>query len=197
MLTDSYSKSHIGSGTQMYCEHAHTEVCYNPVELFYVWRQTRFFFFKCFSFNVKRHLRSKPDVGGWAPFSVRPYWLVAQLPLKLRSTKPVTWVAKYCKTDIVWKSNVLPKQKTNTPTSWGLVLKDETRVGTSFNFSPKKFFLSCKAKGARTAGAAAQAFVNRVFVPREWCNQTQRLYWFKLINPLIEDVDSAALQRLK
>lgn len=45
MLTDSCSKSRIGSGTQMYHEHTHTEVCSNPAELFYVWRQTTCFFF--------------------------------------------------------------------------------------------------------------------------------------------------------
>lgn len=203
MLTDSCSKSRIGSGTQMYRERVHTEVCSNPAELFYVWRQmTFFFFFKCFSFNVKRHLSSKPDGGGWHVeaercfhVALRSFWLAEQLALKLRSTKAVTWVAKYCKTDIVWKPNVLSKQKTNTPTFWGLDLKAETRVVTSFNCG-QKFLVWSKWCSDRRVSRLGFCHL-WVFFPREWYNQTLRLYWFKLINPLIEDVDSAALERLK
>lgn len=55
-----------------------------------------------------------------------------------------------------------------------------------------------RQKGAWTATAADKAFVSHVSFegvvqPDSWL----RLYWFKLINPLTEDVDSAALERLK
>lgn len=70
------------------------------------------------------------------------------------------------------------------------------RIVTFFNCLGKKFFvLTCKAKGLGPPWQ--RVFLSCVFFRGSGETRLRDFIEFKLINPLIEDVDSAALERLK
>lgn len=85
--------------------------------------------------------------------------------------------------NILYKFKKLKEQKTE-------------RKSSASNCLSKTSFLSWKAR-AWTSAAADKALCGVSYFLGEWCNPTKRLYWFKLINPLTEEGDSVALERLK
>lgn len=127
-------------------------------------------------------------------------WLNVQNMFTIEQTQRAlhvqTWYRLY-KINIK-KENMLQK-KTHKQINILHIFKNLTGQKTKSSASnclSKTSFLSWKAR-AWTSAAADKALCGVSYFLGEWCNPTKRLYWFKLINPLTEEGDSVALERLK